>query len=961
MASDYDAFISYSHSADSQLAARLEVGLQRFAKPWYKLRELRIFRDGTNLNLSSHLWESIRSSLERSAYLVYLASPAAAQSPWVGREIAYWLAHRQREKLIIVITDGDIAWDEAARDFDWSRTNCLPRALASAFEGEPFFLDMRWARAPDADLTLKTGRFTGDVALLSATLHGKAVEDMMGEELAQHRRTTRWRNGAIGALGLLLAVALAAAWQARQQRLEAERQRLVADERRVEAERERAIAQVAQQRAEQKQREADEQRTLADQRRAEAERQRRIAEQERDRAEAGAILTRVNAELAAGSVAGAAALALRGATRLPAQDSIRAAVRAVGLHPSAQLMSLRSAARDIDAMDISEDGRRILVVGVSRGRVREARLFDAQGTTLGVFEGIERAQLLDGGRRVLLKRPGPPVLQSMPDGSECGSDDGLEQLVTIEPRTASASLQPAARVMNAGAADGFLHLGFQSISADARRTVSLCGNWLLVNDADGTRRAAAAEGAVAARLAPTGALVAVQRPDGVRLLVPTSLAPAATGALEPKAQPPGVDLVGTAPVFAPDGRRVATVFGAESILWDVRGRELARRPGTDPRLGPGELWLTRSGDESLLWRGNATEPVRLTGVDARVSADGRWLTTTTADGGVHVWTDTGAPVTRLSGRIGLLSPLGPSVVTADAAGAVSIWDLRRVGLRSRQAASALWAESSADAEALSLTMLAATRPASPRPRASSTSAPVDPCGEPVATCSSDRALRVLTMVSAVGGRQQFKIQLRLEQLRQGGSGVWQTQRMSTPEPLQCEGPGTPVMFSPRSDGPIAIGCNDGQMLVFDRTGRIRVRARLPAPVSTLAWSADGDALAVGRSDGVVELRDAVGGEARYLLTDHESPPVAVQLGPYPGRAVTLTRHGVVRVWSFGLTGPSLLESTQSEADRFVATRLSADGRWLLAASESGALYRRAVADPAQLAQLYPWLAAPPRH
>ena len=37
----YDGFISYSHAADDLLAPRLQAGLQRFAKPWWKRRACR--------------------------------------------------------------------------------------------------------------------------------------------------------------------------------------------------------------------------------------------------------------------------------------------------------------------------------------------------------------------------------------------------------------------------------------------------------------------------------------------------------------------------------------------------------------------------------------------------------------------------------------------------------------------------------------------------------------------------------------------------------------------------------------------------------------------------------------------------------------------------------------------------------------------------------------------------------
>ena len=41
----FDGFILYSHAADVLLAPRLQAGLQRFAKPRWKLKALRVLRD----------------------------------------------------------------------------------------------------------------------------------------------------------------------------------------------------------------------------------------------------------------------------------------------------------------------------------------------------------------------------------------------------------------------------------------------------------------------------------------------------------------------------------------------------------------------------------------------------------------------------------------------------------------------------------------------------------------------------------------------------------------------------------------------------------------------------------------------------------------------------------------------------------------------------------------------------
>ena len=87
----YDAFISYSHAADGQLAPALQSTVQRYAKPWYRRRALRVFRDDTGLSANPHLWTSIVEALDGSRWFILLSSPDAARSEWVGREIAHWV------------------------------------------------------------------------------------------------------------------------------------------------------------------------------------------------------------------------------------------------------------------------------------------------------------------------------------------------------------------------------------------------------------------------------------------------------------------------------------------------------------------------------------------------------------------------------------------------------------------------------------------------------------------------------------------------------------------------------------------------------------------------------------------------------------------------------------------------------------------------------------------------------
>ena len=59
----YAAFISYSHAADGKLAPALQRGLHGFARPWFRLRALRVFRDEASLSANPGLWSSIEQAL----------------------------------------------------------------------------------------------------------------------------------------------------------------------------------------------------------------------------------------------------------------------------------------------------------------------------------------------------------------------------------------------------------------------------------------------------------------------------------------------------------------------------------------------------------------------------------------------------------------------------------------------------------------------------------------------------------------------------------------------------------------------------------------------------------------------------------------------------------------------------------------------------------------------------------
>jgi hypothetical protein len=213
----YNAFISYSHAADGKLAPAMQSALQRLAKPWYQRSKIRIFRDQTSLSANPALWSSIEKALAESEYFLLMASPEAAQSKWVRKEIEWWLSNRTIERMLILLTDGELAWDEATNDFDWKKTTALAANLRSQFKNEPLYVDLRWAKK-EHHLSLRHSQFRAAVLDLAAPLHGQPKDELDGEDVRQYRRVRLWIKSAVSLMVILTLSSLLAAYVATQER-----------------------------------------------------------------------------------------------------------------------------------------------------------------------------------------------------------------------------------------------------------------------------------------------------------------------------------------------------------------------------------------------------------------------------------------------------------------------------------------------------------------------------------------------------------------------------------------------------------------------------------------------------------------------------------------------------------------------------------------------------------------------
>ncbi|MFD6140964.1 toll/interleukin-1 receptor domain-containing protein [Promicromonospora sp. NPDC060271] len=191
----YDAFLSYSHADDGDFGPRLQSLLEGFARPGPR-RALRVFRDEQNLAADPDLWGSIERALVDSEWFVLLASPAAARSPWVDKEVAWWLEHRSADRLVVALT-------AAGPDIH------LPPALRSPGVRRPVVVDLT-AVSRSGPLDPQDPLVQRTVAELAGPLHGRPVPDLIAADAARRRRAASSAVSAGVVLTLLIAGAVGA-------------------------------------------------------------------------------------------------------------------------------------------------------------------------------------------------------------------------------------------------------------------------------------------------------------------------------------------------------------------------------------------------------------------------------------------------------------------------------------------------------------------------------------------------------------------------------------------------------------------------------------------------------------------------------------------------------------------------------------------------------------------------------
>src|SRR5262245_24669758 len=356
----YAAFLSYARVPDLALSAALEKSLQAFAKPWNRVRAVDVFRDETDLSSIGGLARGVTGAIDESEFLILLACPESARSSWVRQELTHWLQTKSTEKVVLVLTGGTACWNRETGDFDWEKTTAFPDCLSRRFPEEPLWLDLTWAAGIQKPST-RDARFLNTVGDLSAIIRGVSKEQLIGEDVRQHRKLLVLQRVALAALAALTAIAAVGGFAALQQR-----NRAIANATRAET---------ASKLAEKNEQDAVRQRELAEERRVVAEREK--AEADRQREQATFQRNRAERESAAATAATKTAIQQRNRAemeRIHAEDNARfvAAASLLERDPTSAaliLLELHDPARDeLRAVSlIREVLERVPSIGVLRG------------------------------------------------------------------------------------------------------------------------------------------------------------------------------------------------------------------------------------------------------------------------------------------------------------------------------------------------------------------------------------------------------------------------------------------------------------------------------------------------------------------------------------------------------------------------------------------------------------------
>lgn len=191
MIEKYNAFISYRHvERDIKVAEDIQNQLEHFKIPKAIAEKTgvqkieRIFRDKSELPITSNLTDDIQTALKNSDFLIVICSPEVLESLWVRREIELFLKTHPYERILTVLSAGEP--QTAIPDL------LLKRRIETVDEnGRPVVIEEPTEPLScDYRLPLKQARKV-ELPRLAAALIGCSYDELV--QRAEQYRLRRWR------------------------------------------------------------------------------------------------------------------------------------------------------------------------------------------------------------------------------------------------------------------------------------------------------------------------------------------------------------------------------------------------------------------------------------------------------------------------------------------------------------------------------------------------------------------------------------------------------------------------------------------------------------------------------------------------------------------------------------------------------------------------------------------------
>lgn len=219
----YKAFVSYSW-ADAEWGNWLLQAIETYRTPRAMVgkdgahgpvpeRLHPLFKDREEEAAGASIGAAVEAALRASEFLIVVCSPRSAQSQWVNHEVAWFKTHRDPDKILALIVDGEPGGGEL---------ECFPKALTHQVLPDLTVTDTPVDAPLAADARITGDGKRGARLKIAAAMLGVGLGELVNRD--ERRRTLRTRIVVAGSLALATVMG-GMAWYAIQARNEAQVQR----------------------------------------------------------------------------------------------------------------------------------------------------------------------------------------------------------------------------------------------------------------------------------------------------------------------------------------------------------------------------------------------------------------------------------------------------------------------------------------------------------------------------------------------------------------------------------------------------------------------------------------------------------------------------------------------------------------------------------------------------------------